>query len=89
MRSARSRCTLSSRTLGLDVERFGRTSMLVRTVPAALGTTDASALLADLAGEIAELGGPMSLRDKLDHVASHDRLPWLGARRTNPSASLK
>src|SRR3954462_8642970 len=54
--------------LGLDVERFGRTSMLVRTVPAALGTTDASALLADLAGEFAELGGPMSLRDKLDHV---------------------
>jgi DNA mismatch repair protein MutL len=56
--------------LGLDIERFGPTSMLVRTVPAALGTTDASALLADLAGEIADLGGPMSLRDKLDHVAA-------------------
>ena len=28
------------------------------------------ALLADLAAEIAELGGPLSLRDKLDHVAA-------------------
>ncbi len=56
--------------LGLDVERFGPTAMLVRTVPAALGKTDVAGLLADLAGEIADLGGPLSLRDKLDHVAA-------------------
>ena len=56
--------------MGLDVERFGPTAMLVRAVPAALGKTDAAALLADLASEIAELGGPLSLRDKLDHVAA-------------------
>ena len=56
--------------LGLEAERFGPTSMLVRSVPAALGKTDAAKLLADLAAEIAELGGPMSLRDKLDHVAA-------------------
>jgi DNA mismatch repair protein MutL len=56
--------------MGLDVERFGPTTMLVRAVPAALGKTDASGLLADLAAEIAELGGPLSLRDKLDHVAA-------------------
>jgi DNA mismatch repair protein MutL len=56
--------------MGLDVERFGTTAMLVRAVPAALGKTDAARLLADLAGEIAELGGPLSLRDKLDHVAA-------------------
>jgi DNA mismatch repair protein MutL len=56
--------------LGLEIERFGPTSMLVRTVPAALGKTDVPGLLADLAGEIAELGGPLSLRDKLDHVAA-------------------
>ena len=56
--------------MGLDVERFGPTTMLVRAVPAALGKTDAAGLLADLASEIAELGGPMSLRDKLDHVAA-------------------
>jgi DNA mismatch repair protein MutL len=56
--------------LGLEAERFGPTSMLVRSVPAALGRTNVSALLSDLASEIAELGGPLSLRDKLDHVAA-------------------
>jgi DNA mismatch repair protein MutL len=56
--------------LGLDIERFGPTAMLVRAVPAALGKTDSASLLADLAAEIAELGGPLSLRDKLDHVAA-------------------
>ncbi|HSR00445.1 MAG TPA: DNA mismatch repair endonuclease MutL [Sphingomicrobium sp.] len=56
--------------LGLEIERFGPDSMLVRSVPAALGRTDVAGLLSDLAGEIAELGGPMSLRDKLDHVAA-------------------
>jgi DNA mismatch repair protein MutL len=56
--------------MGLDLERFGLTAMLVRSVPAALGKTDVAALLADLAAEIAELGGPLSLRDKLDHVAA-------------------
>ena len=56
--------------MGLDVERFGPTAMLVRAVPAALGKTDVAGLLADLAGEIAELGGALSLRDRLDHVAA-------------------
>ena len=56
--------------LGLEVERFGPTAMLVRTVPAALGKADIPELLTDLAGEIADLGGPMSLRDKLDLVAA-------------------
>jgi DNA mismatch repair protein MutL len=56
--------------MGLEIERFGPTAMLVRAVPAALGKTDAAGLLADLAGEIAELGGPLSLRDKLDLVAA-------------------
>jgi DNA mismatch repair protein MutL len=56
--------------MGLELERFGPTAILVRAVPAALGKTDAAGLLADLAAEIAELGGPLSLRDKLDHVAA-------------------
>ena len=56
--------------MGLDIERFGPTAMLVRAVPAALGKADVPGLLADLAAEIAELGGPLSLRDKLDHVAA-------------------
>jgi DNA mismatch repair protein MutL len=56
--------------LGLDLERFGPAAMLVRATPAALGTTDVRALLADLAAELAELGTALSLRDKLDHVAA-------------------
>ena len=56
--------------MGLDVERFGPAAMLVRSVPAALGKTDVAKLVSDLAAEIAELGGPLSLRDKLDHVAA-------------------
>jgi DNA mismatch repair protein MutL len=56
--------------MGLEIERFGPTAMLVRAVPAALGRTDVGQLLADLAAEIAELGGALSLRDKLDHVAA-------------------
>ncbi len=56
--------------MGLELERFGPAAMLVRAVPAALGKTDVAGLLADLAAEIVELGGPLSLRDKLDHVAA-------------------
>ena len=56
--------------LGLEAERFGPTAMLVRAVPAALGKTDVAKLLADVAAEIVELGGPLTLRDKLDHVAA-------------------
>jgi DNA mismatch repair protein MutL len=56
--------------MGLDLERFGPSTILVRSVPAALGKTDVAGLLSDLAAENAELGGQMSLRDKLDHVAA-------------------
>ena len=56
--------------LGLEIERFGAVTMLVRATPAPLGKTDIPALLADLAAELAELGTALSLRDKLDHVAA-------------------
>jgi len=56
--------------LGLEVERFGPSAMLVRATPAPLGATDVRGLLTDLAGELAELGQALSLRDKLDHVAA-------------------
>ena len=56
--------------LGLEIERFGPTSILVRATPAALGKTDVSDLLADLASELAELGSAFSLQEKLDHVAA-------------------
>ena len=56
--------------LGLEVERFGPSAMLVRATPAPLGTTDVHGLLTDLAAELAELGQALSLRDKLDLVAA-------------------
>lgn len=56
--------------LGLEIERFGPTAMLVRATPTPLGKTDIPGLLADLAAELAELGTALSLRDKLDHVAA-------------------
>jgi DNA mismatch repair protein MutL len=56
--------------LGLEVERFGPTSVLVRAIPAPLGGTDSGRLLADVAAELAELGEALSLRDRLDLVAA-------------------
>ena len=56
--------------LGLEIERFGPTTMLVRATPAALGKADVAGLLADLAAELAELGTALALRDRLDHVAA-------------------
>ena len=56
--------------LGLEIERFGPSAMLVRATPAPLGKTDVRGLLADLAAELAELGTALSLRDRLDHVAA-------------------
>jgi len=56
--------------LGLEIERFGPTAMLVRATPAPLGKTDIPGLLADLAAELADLGTALGLRDRLDHVAA-------------------
>jgi DNA mismatch repair protein MutL len=56
--------------MGLEVERFGLSSILVRATPAALGKTDIRALLTDLAAELAEFGSAFSLQEKLDHVAA-------------------
>jgi DNA mismatch repair protein MutL len=56
--------------LGLELERFGDDAMLVRAIPAALGQPDVRSLLADLADELADGGGPQALTDRLDHVAA-------------------
>ena len=55
---------------GLELERFGPGAMLVRATPAPLGQPDLKRLLADLAAEIAELGGPQALKERLDLVAA-------------------
>jgi DNA mismatch repair protein MutL len=56
--------------LGLEVERFGPSSILVRAVPAVLGRTDVRNLVSDIAAELAELGSALSLQEKLDHVSA-------------------
>jgi DNA mismatch repair protein MutL len=59
--------------LGLVIEPFGSGSVLVREVPALLGTCDVKGLLADLAGELAEAesaDGTERFAGRLDQVLS-------------------
>jgi DNA mismatch repair protein MutL len=56
--------------LGLEIERFGPNSILVRATPAPLGKADIPGLLRDVAAELAELGTSMALQDRLDLVAA-------------------
>ena len=54
--------------LGLEIEEFGEGSVLVRGVPALLGTPDAARMVRDIAEELVELGGSRTLEDRLSHV---------------------
>ena len=54
--------------LGLEIEGFGEGSILVRGIPALLGTPDAARLVRDIAEELVELGGSQVLEDKIAHV---------------------
>jgi DNA mismatch repair protein MutL len=59
--------------LGLVIEPFGNSSVLVREVPSLFGTSDVKGLLADLAAELAEAEGEGEARllaGRLDHVLS-------------------
>ena len=56
--------------LGLEIERFGPSTILVRATPAPLGDKVKSPkLLADIAAELAELGSAPTLQDRIDLVA--------------------
>lgn len=55
---------------GLELERFGPRAMLVRATPAALGQGDVLGLVTDLADELASFDEALSLKERLDHVAS-------------------
>ena len=55
---------------GLELERFGPRAMLVRATPAALGAGDVHGLVTDLADELASFDEALSLKERLDHVAS-------------------
>ena len=56
--------------MGLEIERFGVTAVLVRAVPALLGQSDVAGLIRDLTDEIAAHDQALSLKERLDHVAA-------------------
>ena len=56
--------------LGLVVEEFGTTAVIVREVPALIKDCDVKQLITDLAEEIAEWGGEYALTDKLHHICA-------------------
>ncbi len=55
---------------GLDIERFGPAAMLVRATPALLGAVDSVRLLTDIADDLAAHDAPLSLPERIDHVAA-------------------
>tara|TARA_R100001244_G_scaffold96522_3_gene72221 strand:+ start:4338 stop:6143 length:1806 start_codon:yes stop_codon:yes gene_type:complete len=55
---------------GLELERFGATAMLVRATPAMLGSGDVRELVTDLADELGAYDQALSLKERVDHVAS-------------------
>ncbi|MDB3953052.1 DNA mismatch repair endonuclease MutL [Alphaproteobacteria bacterium] len=54
--------------LGLVLESFGEGAVVVREVPALLGTINVQNLVKDLAAELAELGNSFALKEKLEEV---------------------
>ncbi|MEY2883331.1 MAG: hypothetical protein RL490_1055 [Pseudomonadota bacterium] len=56
--------------LGLEIEAFGESAILVRAVPALLGNADAEALVRDLADDLAAWGRAVTLKERLDSVAA-------------------
>ena len=55
---------------GLELERFGPSAMLVRATPAMLGGGDVRGLVQDLADELAAYDEALSLKERIDLVAS-------------------
>ena len=55
---------------GLELERFGPTAMLVRATPAMLGSGDVKQLVTDLGDELGAYDEALSLKERVDHVAS-------------------
>lgn len=55
---------------GLELERFGPSAMLVRATPAMLGSGDVKGLITDLADELGAYDEALSLKERIDHVAS-------------------
>jgi DNA mismatch repair protein MutL len=56
--------------LGLELEEFGAGAILVRAVPAVLGSPEPAPLLRDLADELAEMGEQTVLSARLDAIVA-------------------
>ena len=56
--------------LGLVIESFGTSTVVVRETPALLGEADVAGLVRDLADELADVDEALSLKDKLGDVAA-------------------
>lgn len=56
--------------LGLVIEEFGPTAVIVRETPALIGDCDVKSLIVDLSDEIAEWGNGYALTDKLNHICA-------------------
>jgi DNA mismatch repair protein MutL len=55
-------------TMGLVIDNFGDGAVVVRAIPALLGTPNVKQLVTDIAEELVELGGSTSLGDRINHV---------------------
>lgn len=58
------------KSLGLVLEEFGTSAVLVRETPAILGDTDVKSLIKDLAAQLAEWGSEYALSDKIHHICA-------------------
>ena len=72
--------------LGLDLEAFGPGAILVRALPAALGTPDPQHLVRDIADELTQLGETTALDQRLDAVIA--RLACHGSIRAGRRMNL-
>ena len=55
-------------SMGLIIDSFGAGAVVVRAIPALLGTPDVKQLVNDIAEELVELGGSTNLEDRINHV---------------------
>src|SRR3990170_700528 len=57
-------------SLGIKLEEFGKSSFLIRSVPALLKGTALEKLLKDIIGELSMLGKEKGLSERMDHIIS-------------------
>ena len=56
--------------LGLEIERFGPSAVMVRSLPADIRSGDVQTLVTDLADDLNAFDQALGLKERIDHVAS-------------------